>query len=332
MAASPCMRLNPGGGSGEPIKSQPMRVVDIFSKRQRRMRGEFPDVYQYDDLPIGFRRQFVFILKDVFSPQYESPHHAGSLRFKCFEYIHDLLARELGVFHLTAGENDPWDGVVSFFLNTTDVEHALYVIETSLIAAGAVQQQESNLVFKMTVDDAVKELNVRFSEHGIGYQFESPKIVRVDSKFLHQEVVKPALQLLKAKHYAGANDEFRKAHEHYRYRRYGEAVNECLKALESTLKVICKKRKWTFSDKDQAKILLAVIFKKGLVPGYLESKLTGLRTVLESGVPTIRNRESGHGAGEEPRHIPHHLAAYVLHLTASAIVFISRCDDEFRQA
>ena len=56
MAASPCMRLNPGGGSGEPINSQPMGVVDIFSKRQRRMRGEFPDVYQYDDLPIGFRR------------------------------------------------------------------------------------------------------------------------------------------------------------------------------------------------------------------------------------------------------------------------------------
>ena len=249
-------------------------------------------------------------LDEVEQREHRRANHGFGVRQECRR---DLLARELGVFHLTAGENDPWDGVVSFFLNTTDVEHALSVIETSLIAAGAVQQQESNLVFKMTVDDAVKD-------------------VRVDSKFLHQEVVKPALQLLKAKHYAGANDEFRKAHEHYRYRRYGEAVNEYLKALESTLKVIYKKRKWTFSDKDQAKILLAVIFKKGLVPGYLESKLTGLRTVLESGVPTIRNRESGHGAGEEPRHIPHHLAAYVLHLTASAVVFISRCDDEFRQA
>ena len=48
----------------------------------------------------------------------------------------------------------------------------------------------------MTVDDAVVELNTRFREHGIGYQFESNKIVRVDSQFLHQEAVKPALQLL----------------------------------------------------------------------------------------------------------------------------------------
>ena len=307
-----------------------MGIVDIFSKRQRRMRGELPDAYQYDDLPIGFRRQFVFILEDVFTPKNESPYHLQSIRSKWFKTIHNLLARELEVFQLTEGENDPWKGVVGFFLNTTNVEHALSVIEISLVSAEAVQQQKQFLFFNMTVNDAVKELNVRFSEHGIGYQFESPRIVKVDSQFLHQEVVKPALQLLKAKHYSGANDEFRKAHEHYRHQRYSEAVNECLKALESTLKVICKKREWPFSaDKDTAKKLLEIILEKGLVPGYLENKFTGLRSVLESGVPTIRNRESGHGAGEEPRHIPQHLAAYVLHLTASAIVFISRCDDEF---
>ena len=59
------------------------------------------------------------------------------------------------------------------------------------------------------------------------------------------------MQLLKAKHYAGANGEFRNAHEHFRHQRHSEAINECLKALESTLKVICKKREWPFSDKDQ---------------------------------------------------------------------------------
>ena len=305
-----------------------MGIVDIFSKRQRLMRGEFPDVYQYDDLPIGFRRQFVFILGDVFTPKFE-PSHYTKLKLGCFKTIHDLLARELGVFQLADGA-DPWNRIINFFLNTADVEHALSVIEISLVSAEALQNQKRTSLFNATVDDAVKELNTRFMEHGIGYQFESSKIVRVDSRFLHQEVVKPALQLLQAKHYAGANEEFRKAHEHYRHQRYGEAVSECLKALESTLKVLCKKRKWPFSaDTATAKKLLEIVFEKGLVPGYLENKFTGLRAVLESGVPTIRNRESGHGTGEEPRHIPQHLAAYVLHLTASAIVFISRCDDEF---
>ena len=142
--------------------------------------------------------------------------------------------------------------------------------------------------------------------------------------------MKPALQLLEATHYAGANQEFRKAHKHYRHHRYGEAINECLKSFESTLKVIFKKRQWPFDEKKAtANKLLQIVFEQELVPTYLQSEFNGLRAVLESGVPTIRNEESGHGAGEEPRHIPEHLAAYVIHLTAAAIVFISRCDDEF---
>ena len=121
-----------------------------------------------------------------------------------------------------------------------------------------------------------------------------------------------------------------KAHEHYRHRRHSEAINECLKALESTLKVICHRRKWRFDAKrDTANSLLDIVFEKGLLPDYLQSQFGTLRSLLQSGVPAVRNRESGHGAGEEPRHVPQHLAAYVLHLTASAIVFISRCDDEF---
>ena len=305
-----------------------MGILDIFSKRQRRLRGEFPDVYQYDDLPSGFRRQFVFILEDVFTPNGD-PYRAPSWRFESFKVLHDGLARELGLFQLTAGENDPRLGLINFFLSTKNVDDALSVIETSLISARSAQRQRQFISFKMMANDAAKELNTRFSEHGIGYQFESDEIVRVDSQFLHQEVVKPALQLLKA-HYAGANEEFRKAHEHYRKQRYSEAVNECLKALESTLKIICKKRKWAFDEKkDTAQKLLQIVFKQELVPTYLQSQFTSLKSVLESGVPTIRNRESGHGAGEEPRHIPQYLAAYVLHLTASAIVFISRCDDEF---
>ena len=31
-------------------------------------------------------------------------------------------------------------------------------------------------------DDAIKELNYRFKEHGVGYQYESGKIIRIDSR------------------------------------------------------------------------------------------------------------------------------------------------------
>jgi hypothetical protein len=34
-----------------------MAIFDLFSKRQRRARGEVPDVYQYETLPVEFRTQ-----------------------------------------------------------------------------------------------------------------------------------------------------------------------------------------------------------------------------------------------------------------------------------
>lgn len=55
--------------------------------------------------------------------------------------------------------------------------------------------------------------------------------------------------------------------------------------------------------------------------------MSGLRSLLESGVPTVRNRLSGHGQGEKPTEVPNYVAAYVLHMTASAIVFLGKAEE-----
>ena len=83
------------------------------------------------------------------------------------------------------------------------------------------------------LDSAVFELNARFREHRVGYQYESGDIIRVDSQLIHAEVVKPALALLAAPEYAGANAEFLKAFEHYRKGDTKGCLNECPKAFES---------------------------------------------------------------------------------------------------
>ena len=43
-----------------------MPIVDIFSKRQKRLRGEFPDVYQYETIPHELRIQVIYIWRDAF--------------------------------------------------------------------------------------------------------------------------------------------------------------------------------------------------------------------------------------------------------------------------
>jgi hypothetical protein len=54
--------------------------------------------------------------------------------------------------------------------------------------------------------------------------------------------------------------------------------------------------------------------------------LVALRSTLESGVPTARNKLGGHGQGTEVVEVPEHIVSYALHLTASAIVFLAEAE------
>jgi hypothetical protein len=51
-----------------------------------------------------------------------------------------------------------------------------------------------------------------------------------------------------------------------------------------------------------------------------------LRSTLEAGVPTARSRLGGHGQGTQVTEVPQYLVAYVLHLTASAVVFLAEAN------
>jgi len=152
--------------------------------------------------------------------------------------------------------------------------------------------------------------------------------VKADSEYLHSEVIKPALTLLADKRYTGAQKEFLNAHQHYRKGENEQAISEVLKAFESTMKSICAKRKWVHKDTDTAKQLLDVCVREGLIPAALQSEFSALRSVLESGIPTIRNKQGGHGAGVAPRHVPSYLAAYALQLAAASIVFLAAAEKD----
>jgi hypothetical protein len=175
-------------------------------------------------------------------------------------------------------------------------------------------------------DAAIEELNARFREHGVGFQFTEGEIIRIDSELIHAEVVKPALALLHAKHFAGAQAEFLKAHEHYRHDNHKEALAECLKAFESAMKAICEKRKWKYDAKWSSKALIQACFDNGLIPAFWQQHFAALRSLLESGIPTARNRLGGHGQGAEVLEVPGYLVAHVLHMTAAAIVFLAEAD------
>ena len=200
---------------------------------------------------------------------------------------------------------------------------AVDVIEVSF---QYIDQYASNI----SPDAAIAELNHRFQEHGVGYQYESGQIIRVDSQLVHSEVIKPALSILSNPMYEGANDEFLSALEHYRKGRYKECLNDCLKAFESSIKAICETRGWTYNDGDSISRLIEIIFKHKLIPTFMQSHFSGLRSTLEAGVPTLRNKLSGHGQGSKEVTVPEYIASYTLHLTASDILLLAKANDEMK--
>ena len=307
-----------------------MPIFDIFSKRQKALRGDIPDVYRYDDIPTQLKTQIIYIIEDVLGNRQQYENYS-SVR-DAYNFIANTLRREYGVFHLRGsyGErSDEMANLMDFFLNEKNIEKILDVIELSFRVVDRVTRRYDYLNKQNASKDAdlaIEELNIRFKEHGVGYYFTSGQIVRIDSELIHAEVVRPALKILSQSRYAGAQQEFLTAHEHYRGGKTKEALNECLKSLESVMKSICDKRGWSYGDGDAAHALIKICFDNGLIPPFWRAQFSALRSLLESGVPTARNRLGSHGQGAAPKPVPDHIAGYVLHMTAAAIVFLAEAE------
>ena len=224
-----------------------MPVFDLFSKRQKKLRGDIPDVYVYDDLPRPLRVQIVHIWKDTLGDHDQYLYHLEVNN--AYKFIADVLCREFGVFQLSKnhGRRNYFNELINFFLQENDIKKALDAVVLSFRLIDGPTREWQYLKrhdASEKADDAIEELNYRFKEHCIGYQFSNGQIIRMDSELIHAEIVKPALELLNQGNYAGAQQEFLKAHEHYRKGNAKEALNECLKAFESVIKAICDKRGW----------------------------------------------------------------------------------------
>lgn len=297
-----------------------MAIHDIYSKRKKRMAGQLPDMYAYDEIPLALRNQIVFIADDIVEDIFGS--HQSE---RVYDYISRTISREWGTpFLVSHGEVcDRDEEFKDAIRQVPGADSCLDIVELLVqIAQHHVDDERNNVTprIKQLLARYIQELNQRFKEHAIGYEFSENQIIRIDSQLIHAEVVKPAISLLSEQGFEGAHDEFLSAHEHFRHKRYKEALNEALKAFESTIKVIAGVRNWTINKGDTASKLVKACMDNGLFPAYYQSHFSGLTNLLVGGVPSIRNAEAGHGQGAVIKEIDPHIVAYTLHMTASAIV------------
>ncbi|KIQ20578.1 hypothetical protein RT97_28260 [Variovorax paradoxus] len=301
-------------------------VFETYSKRQKRLRGEAHEFYTYDSFPPQFLIQVGYLIIEGLGN-----HGASSESMQAHAYIVQTLREEYGVAELVgdAGFISRLEELLQFMNLATSFEHTLDVIE---LAFQVIDTSARSFLYRgraqssKICDKAIGDLNIRFKEHGLGYQFTNGEIIRIDSELIHVEVVKPLLSLLNKPYFKGAEDEYLSAHEHYRHGNGKEALNDCLKSFESLMMGICDKRGWAYGQKDTSKALIDICLKNGLIPDFWQSQLGGLRSMLEGAIPTGRNRLAGHGQGADPTEVPTHLVSYMLHMTASTLKFLVEAD------
>ena len=103
-----------------------MPIIDLFSRRKKEASGEFPDVFQYDDIPHELRVQIVHILQDGLGSEedFHSPYGDGNTR-GAYEEFCQALRREYGVFHLTGErhrDSNAMAELINFFLNEKEYD------------------------------------------------------------------------------------------------------------------------------------------------------------------------------------------------------------------
>ena len=291
-----------------------MSLPDTFSRRKRAAIGT-SDPLRYDNVPTKVRSQILHILEDAIAEARISDDEG-----QVFESLVSFVRRETGVRQLNERHYRK-DEFEDWFLKSKDLDAVLDSIEhiarMILIMKGRMQGRE-----KSRLGELLAELNGRMMEACVGYQVVQGHLIQADSQYLHKEAVVPALALLSDKSFANANREFLDAHEAFRKGDYDTAIVECCKAFESTLKVIASEKRWAGFDTAPVKKLLQLAFDNELIPRFLETEFSGLRTILENGIGTVRNKAGGHGAGEKSSPATRPLAAFQLHQTAAAIVLL----------
>jgi hypothetical protein len=315
-----------------------MPIFDIYSKRKAALSKKSPDVYRYDVIPEPLRVQIL----DIWHRTIGNPHtDAFDQNISAlFHEIVQILRREFGVFSLVKSNPKPHDPrhsyneLVEYFGVQKDVDKLLDVVELGCLTIDISVRQRGWIAGRdahNVTNEAIEEINDRFKEHSVGYCYADKQIIRVDAELTHQEIIKPALAVLRDPRFSAAQDEFLKAHSHYRSKEFSDALIECCKSFESTMKIICAKRGWKIDKNATSAALVKACLDNGLIPAFWEGHINGLKNILESSISSPRNKLAGHGSGDSPKpEITSDLVGYVINMTASTILFLTEAESKLK--
>jgi hypothetical protein len=303
-------------------------IFETYAHRKRlTARKDEPDVYVYDQAPEHLRHQICMVLCEgigtFFIPGEFSFSHVPNAN-GTWEEMDKICRKEIHSYLAHVRDRDLQKRFCSYLMQIEDIDDFLSAVEIGCVALSILEDEAPEFRgAEQQAFESLKEINQRFEQHAVGYQFENRHIIRVDSKIIHAEIIKPALQLLSAPIFQRANDEFFGAHKHYRAGAYKDCVTAANRAFESVLKAICDDENWAYDKGARAADLVTVVNTNGLFTHDFDRSFSAYVAMLKTGLPAVRNDAGGHGDGIAAAAVTAQIARFALNMTASNILFLA---------
>ncbi|MGE7999393.1 STM4504/CBY_0614 family protein [Lysinibacillus sp. NPDC093190] len=258
------------------------------------------------------RNQFIFLVEQVLEESVSWNYQSSF-----WKSILTKMNIEFGKNFRTVSYSS--EKVHKAFVQLADGE-SLYFFEMVL--------DEMDVQIDFDYEEFVERLNKIFLENSFGYEFVEGQLIRIDRKFIHQEIVVDAIKLLHENDFESASIEYMQAFSDYKNGNLKGAITNAGKSFESTMKIICEKMNYSYKQSDNAKKLISTLMNKEFIPSYLQTHFSGLSNTLESGLPTVRNKHS-HGDGVIEVEVTDKIVRYALNLCATNIVLLVEIYNEY---
>ncbi|TCK80889.1 STM4504/CBY_0614 family protein [Albibacterium bauzanense] len=246
--------------------------------------------------------------------------------------VHSRIREAVGKNDLINGKFFPMSSFEEskvYFEKKASIEESFDILEIIMRLLKWCYENDKINIQDADIEKITKKINKILHNNDIGYEYSEGAIIRIDSKHLHKEIINKTINLTNNELFTNANEEYLSALQHLKAEKNKEALNDALKAFESTLKIIFDNFDWSYESNATSSKLLDICFQNELIPKYLATHFTGLRATLSSGIPTIRNKNGAHGQGSKAITVPNSLAIYAIYLTGTSINYLIDAFNDF---
>lgn len=277
---------------------------DLFGQKEEIERKQF---LSYDNIPTETRQKVFFVISEnAYHFENEGPmsypekvEDFGDLRYQ--------ISKHKGVPKICSGYDK---SAINEWILSCPIEDLLRTIEIYI----GIRINDRSREWRQRLINTINDINDIFKIDKIGYEIVSGRFIRKDSEFLHEQVIETTITLLYTNEFNGPLEEFQKALDHYMRKEYKDTIQEANKSFESTMKSVLTKRSISFNQDANADLLLDYLKGNEVIYPYTKPLFLGL--------PTIRNKQSGHGQGVDPKEITQSYAELALNLAGTFIVFL----------